>query len=186
MPLYTKTGDDGTTGLFGGERVNKDSLRIDACGTVDELNCVIGQAVAICQFDELAKTLQSIQNHLFELGAHLATPDNRSLKSPSQCPKISTEHVRKIERMIDQFDETLPPLRQFILPTGSELASRLHLARAVARRAERRCVTMASAESLEQEIVIYLNRISDLLFTLARCANQFQQIEDVPWKSLVD
>ena len=186
MPLYTKTGDDGTTGLFGGERVNKDSLRIDACGTVDELNCVIGQAVTICQFDELAKMLQSIQNRLFELGADLATPDNRSVKSSSRCPKISPEHVREIERTIDQFDQTLPPLRQFILPTGGELASCLHLARAVARRAERRCVALASAEPIEQEIVIYLNRISDLLFTLARCANQLEQIEDIPWQPLAD
>lgn len=179
MKIYTKTGDEGTTGLFGGKRVTKDSPRIAAYGDVDELNALLGLAAAETKHEPVRKTLGEIQVSLFTLGAQLA--------SPSQDPKIevlTSAHIDAIERQIDAISETLPVLKTFILPGGAKTAAVLHLARTVCRRAERSTVHLASLpqEQVDRWILIYLNRLSDFLFTLARLANQLEKVEDVPWK----
>lgn len=179
MKIYTKTGDEGTTGLFGGKRVPKDSPRIAAYGEVDELNALLGLAAAETPHDLLRKTLTDIQVNLFTLGAQLA--------SPSSDPKIevlTASHIDGIERQIDAISQTLEPLKTFILPGGSRTAALLHLARTVCRRAERGTVHLTSlpGEQVDRWILIYLNRMSDFLFTLARLANQLEKVEDVPWK----
>ena len=183
MKLYTKKGDDGSTSLFGGRRVGKDDARIEAIGTVDELNSFIGHAVQCCRFDELSRTLQLVQNLLFDLGTELASPPQAATDSAdAQPPRITGAHVELMEKAIDHVDAALPPLTRFILPGGSDLACRLHQARAVCRRAERCCVALCRAESAEDQTVVFLNRLSDLLFAMARSANQLEGVEDVPWK----
>jgi len=179
--IYTKTGDDGTTGLFGGERVAKDSLRIEAYGTVDELNAVLGTALACAMPEELREELLAISADLFTLGADLATP----LEPPSQyhIPRIVREHIDELERSIDRHDELLAPLKVFILPGGSPAAAALHHARTVCRRAERHVVALAKAEDVGPFAVKYVNRLSDYLFTVARTANRMLGIADVPWTS---
>lgn len=179
MKIYTKTGDEGTTGLFGGKRVAKDSPRIAAYGDVDELNALLGLAAAETRHEPIRKALTDVQVCLFTLGAQLA--------SPSADPKIevlTSKHIDAIERQIDAISETLPPLKTFILPGGSKPASLLHLARTVCRRAERATVHLASLpqEQVDRWLLIYLNRLSDFLFTLARLANQLESVEDVPWR----
>lgn len=179
MALYTKTGDDGTTGLFGGSRVSKDEPRIAAVGTVDELNSVLGLALCAAAENKLIRDiLTPIQSRLFELGADLATP--RSV-SPETVPRIGQAHVAELEKWIDEVSRSLPELRQFVLPGGSELSARLHVARTVCRRAERACVALGRKEKLEPGVVVYLNRLGDLLFALARWANQVAGVKDVPW-----
>ncbi len=179
MKIYTKTGDEGTTGLFGGKRVAKDSPRIAAYGDVDELNALLGTAAASSRHKPIVGALTDIQVALFTLGAQLA--------SPSTDPKIAvitSAHIDAIERQIDAISETLEPLRTFILPGGSPTASLLHLARTVCRRAERSTVHLAAlpGEQVDRWLLIYMNRLSDFLFTLARLANQLEKIADVPWK----
>ncbi len=180
MKIYTKTGDSGDTGLFGGPRVRKDSPRIEAYGTVDELNAVLGLARAESLPAEIDTLLYRIQNELFDLGAELATPDaeQRGLRS------IGTSQIAALEQAIDQAESQLAPLREFILPAGSRGAAQLHVARTVCRRAERRLVTLAAAqgEQLAAEPIVYLNRLSDLLFVLARAANQATGVADISWK----
>lgn len=182
MNLYTRTGDDGSTGLIGGQRVSKDHLRIDAYGTVDELNAHLGlAAVALSgQTSELAPKLQAVQNELFALGAVLATPPGS--KYAASAPPIRPEWATRLEREIDAATEQLPPLRQFILPGGSELAARLHIARTVCRRAERLIVSLHRLEPLEPVLLTYLNRLSDWLFIQARRANQLAGQPDRPWE----
>ncbi len=178
--IYTKTGDDGTTGLFGGRRVPKNSARIEAYGTVDELNSTIGLCGAACEYDWLRSFLQTIQQRLFVLGADLATPlDTRSNYA---IPRIEAEDVTALEHAIDEQDAKLPPLKRFILPGGSELAARFHLARTVCRRAERTLVSLGLLEEIGPHDVIFLNRLSDLLFELARRANQLAGVSDVEWE----
>jgi cob(I)alamin adenosyltransferase len=177
--IYTKTGDDGTTGLFGGGRVRKDSARIEAYGTVDELDSVIGLCRAVGTNDWINPLLQQIQDNLFVLGADLATP--LETRSNYKIPRITEEDSKRLEQAIDEHTAQLPPLKHFIHPGGCELAARLHLARTVCRRAERRLVTLAAEEEIGKYDVIYLNRLSDLLFTLARRANQFADVSDVEW-----
>lgn len=168
--IYTKTGDDGTTGLIGGERVPKDSLRIETCGTVDELNALLG-VVRSCGLDEGTESiLHRIQDHLFTLSANLAVMDGES-GTRYKVPLVTDENVAALERDIDQTQAAMEPLRQFVLPGGSKAAALLHLARTVARRAERRCVSLAGKEAVQPQIIRYLNRLSDLLFTLACRAN---------------
>lgn len=181
MKLYTRTGDDGTTGRFGGERVAKDALCVEASGTIDELNCHIGLALTACRAGELAAALTSVQERLFELGADLATPRATTNDQAKQPPRLGPEHVADLERMIDEACAPLPAMRTFILPGGSELAARLHVARAVCRRAERLGVALGRIEPIAREPLIYLNRLSDLLFALARRANQLAGIADTPW-----
>jgi cob(I)alamin adenosyltransferase len=179
MKIYTKTGDGGDTSLFGGQRVPKDALRIEAYGTVDELNSVLGLALADGPGADVRSVLLRIQRELFGLGADLATP--RSLHRKN-IRRIEPRDSRRLEREIDKFDALLPPLHSFILPGGSPLASRLHFARTVCRRAERIVVRLSRNEDIGEGMTMYLNRLSDLLFVLARYANHTVDIPDVRWK----
>lgn len=186
MKLYTRTGDDGSTGLFGGQRVIKDDLRVEAYGTVDELNSLLGIAISVCDHQPVADALVTAQHRLFDLGSDLATPRSEDDDPPDPAQglvrRISDADITEIEAMIDRACADLPELKQFILPGGTELAARLHLARTVCRRAERRCVTLSTQVNLGPHGVQYLNRLSDLLFALARQANHLSGLEDVPWQ----
>ncbi len=185
MKLYTRTGDDGSTGLFGGGRVGKDHPRIEACGCVDELNAALGLAAIACDPGsapgaELRGILDRLQSRLFDLGADLATPlDSRHRE---KIRPIGAGDVAEAEAWIDRIDAGNEPMRQFILPGGTEPAARLHLARAVCRRAERRLVSLGRSEPLNPQAVIYLNRVGDLLFAMARRANRDAGVPDVPWR----
>ena len=179
MKIYTKTGDDGTTGLFGGERVSKSAVRIEAYGTVDELNAVLGLAVFHVQDKHLKDLLLELQHDLFILGADLATS---SSASSDRVQRISPEAVVRIEKMIDELEDNLEPLKNFILPGGGRGASYLHLARNVCRRGERLIVKLASEETIGSTVVQYVNRLSDFLFVLARYSNHVEGIPDIIWK----
>ncbi len=189
MKIYTKTGDEGQTGLFGGQRVSKASLRIEAYGVVDELNSILGTvraqlAASVHPDAELDETLALIQNDLFVLGADLATPLRAPGDEPTGWvpPRIEASHVARIESAIDRADGELPPLKHFILPGGTLAAGALHHARTVCRTAERRTVALAQEEPIGEQPVIYLNRLSDLLFTLARLTNERSGIDEVEWR----
>lgn len=181
MKIYTKTGDQGKTSLFGGERVWKDNLRLNAYGSVDELNAVIGCAICEIKNCELIDTLKSIQNELFIVGSDLATPLDKSNKN-FVIPRISDEHISRLEKLIDRFNEQIPELKQFILPGGTKGAAFLHLARTVCRRVEREVVTLAREVEIDAYLTIYLNRLSDLLFVLSRFENFSNNTPDVEWK----
>lgn len=190
MKIYTKTGDTGETGLFGGQRVQKDDPRVEAYGTVDELNSFIGWCVLSCHGSnqpELAKLLTGIQSRLFEIGADLATPrtqDGEDVgEALSSVPRVTAEQVAELEKQIDAATAEIPAMTSFILPGGTELASRLHITRTVCRRAERLAVVLDHQQPIGEYVVQYLNRLSDLLFTLARKANHDAGIEDTPWRS---
>jgi cob(I)alamin adenosyltransferase len=163
--VYTRTGDGGKTALVGGARVSKASPRVEAYGEVDELNSVIGLARARLSDPEIDEVLSLIQNDLFTLGADLASP------SDINVPRIEESFVKTLEEFSDRFLAELEPLKEFILPGGTEAGATLHVARTAARRAERRAVALADAEELNAETIIYLNRLSDLLFILARVVN---------------
>jgi cob(I)alamin adenosyltransferase len=178
MKIYTKTGDTGETGLFGGPRVRKDCPRIEAYGTVDELNAVLGLARAEALSSDVDLLLARVQNELFELGAELATPDAQGKKTAT----LGEENVAALEAAIDRHEALLPPLKQFILPGGTRAAALMHLSRTVCRRAERRLITLAAAEQVSPNLIIYLNRLSDLLFVLARSVNHSASRADVPWQ----
>jgi len=181
MKIYTKTGDAGTTGLFGGPRVSKDDVRICAYGSVDELNAVLGIARSTPLTDSLDAMLAQVQHQLFSIGAELATPnpEEHDLKWDGE------PHVSQLEQWIDAMEGDLPPLRSFILPGGSPQAAHLHLARTVCRRVEREIVSLSHNPRVSDvsNIIIYLNRLSDMLFVMARRANQYQNVADVPWES---
>lgn len=181
MKVYTKTGDDGSTALFGGDRVSKTHPRIAAYGTVDETNAALGMARAALQgSDELAKAdslLARLQNELFVLGGDLAAP--RETTYP--IPRIEAHHVRQLEEDIDELTEELPPLKHFVLPGGTPAAAALHLGRTVSRRAERLVVETAVLEEVSLDALQYLNRLSDLLFTLARWVNRTAGVEEPVW-----
>lgn len=183
MKLYTRRGDQGSTDLFGGTSTSKDSLRVVAYGAVDELNSCIGLAASACEDMQLSAIMRQIQSRLFEVGADLATPGSQPDRQSVQerIPRVEPQQIQEVEQHIDALCNSLAPIRSFILPGGSELASRLHLARTVCRRAERQCVTLMHAESMGSEVIAYLNRLSDLLFAMARKANQLTKCEDVPW-----
>lgn len=180
MKIYTKTGDLGQTGLFGGPRVAKDTPRIEAYGTVDELNAVLGVVRASGPAEVFERPLARVQNQLFDLGAELASPEPMKFGLPG----VPDEHITALEREIDAWEIDLAPLRQFILPGGTLAASQLHVARTVCRRAERRVITLAATpnETVDQQIIIYLNRLSDWLFVLARAVNHHSGIPDTPWQ----
>jgi len=180
MKIYTRTGDSGDTGLFGGPRVRKDHARIEAYGTIDELNAVLGMVRAQELTPELSTLLETFQNDLFTLGAELATPD----PGQHETPRVAEDDVARLEKQIDHLEALLPPLKQFILPSGNSAGTTLHLARAVCRRAERRVVTLQEidTEVVSTTILVYLNRLSDLLFVLARFANQQAGEPEVPWQ----
>lgn len=179
--IYTKTGDDGTTGLAGGRRVPKDALRVETYGTVDELNASLGAALAVGLEPTLAADLAQIQQELFHLGAELATP--LAPGDAATGPRIETRHVLALEARMDALNERLGPLENFILPGGSPGAAHLHLARAVCRRAERLAVRLAREETVGSEVVRYLNRLSDALFVMARAENVYRGTDDVLWNS---
>jgi cob(I)alamin adenosyltransferase len=179
MRIYTKTGDDGTTGLFGGARVAKTSLRVEAYGTVDELNSVIGLARAEAPGRELDELLDAIQDDLLCLGAEIATVAGK--ESSLKSRRIGGEAISRLEAAIDANEASLEPLQNFILPGGARSAAALHLARTVCRRAERRLLAAAEEGALNGDLVVYLNRLSDLLFVLARRANQLAGVKDVVW-----
>jgi cob(I)alamin adenosyltransferase len=222
MKIYTRTGDDGSTGLFGGGRVGKSDPRIECYGTIDELNAAIGLAAAAvdrvtasakadptpnalgeslreiqsakadptngapgggvgsASADVLHASLREIQHELFNIGSHLATPPDSP--SADKLPALQDAMISRLEAQMDQADEQLPKLRQFILPAGDETACRLHLARTICRRAERRVVAFAMDRPVPGIIITYLNRLSDWLFVMARLANLRAGVEDVPWK----
>ncbi|MEM9071957.1 MAG: cob(I)yrinic acid a,c-diamide adenosyltransferase [Myxococcota bacterium] len=183
MKIYTKTGDEGTTALFGGARVSKAAPRVWAYGEVDELNSVIGVARAALPKGTMDTLLHRVQSELFDLGAELATVPGRELKG---FVPIDGAAIERLEKDIDEADGRLPPLKTFILPGGALPAAHLHVARTVCRRAERRVAALAVDEPVRSELVIYLNRLSDLLFTLARVANLDANTEDVPWVGTED
>ena len=179
MKIYTKTGDDGTTGLFGAGRVRKDALRVSAYGDVDELNALLGVASTYSDDIEVAAVLERLQSELFTLGAQLATPDPSH--APKNVPVIRDGHIETLESEIDAFDAELEPLRSFILPSGSPLAAALHVARTVCRRAERSLVSLSAHEPVPVEASRYLNRLSDHLFTMARLANKRAGVTETKW-----
>lgn len=177
MKIYTRTGDDGTTGLFGGPRVSKDDLRIAAYGSIDELNASLG----MCRADGLPKQIDEetrrIQHELFAVGAELASPD----ASLSGTVLLEEWTVTRVEQSIDRFERDLPPLKAFILPGGCRASASLHVARCVCRRAERELVRLAKGASVRGTLLKYVNRVSDLLFVLARAANAAENVPDVLW-----
>ncbi len=178
MKIYTKTGDDGTTGLFGGARVKKASVRVDAYGTVDETNAAIGVARAH-GLDALSEgVLQKVQSDLFTLGAELACVPGKEDKL--KMALIDVADIERLEQAIDASEGELEPLKSFVLPGGSPQAAALHVARCVCRRAERAVLSLEDAVA-RREVVVYLNRLSDLLFSFARRANQVAKVADVPW-----
>ena len=181
MKIYTRTGDSGDTGLFGGGRVAKDDQRVEAYGDVDELNAVLGMARAIEPMPRIDELLVLVQRDLFALGALLATPDRDKMAQHLQKARIDEERITQLERLIDDAESELEPLRSFILPGGSPKAAALHVARTVCRRAERRVVTLQRTVEIPSLVVIYLNRLSDLLFTLARLANHRGGAGEVTW-----
>jgi cob(I)alamin adenosyltransferase len=180
--IYTKTGDQGETGLGDGSRVAKDHPRVAACGSVDELNAVLGRLVAGAPDLEpgTAMLLRGIQNDLFDVGADLCVPQAADEK-PGQKLRIQPEYATRLEAAIDDWNSRLQPLKSFILPGGTRAAAWCHLARTVCRRAERDLVTLARSESVNPHVLIYLNRLSDLLFVLARIAND-EGKQDVLWE----
>lgn len=177
MKIYTKTGDDGTTGLFAGGRVSKAHPRVETYGTVDELNSILGAARA--EGAQQIEWLRRVQNDLFHVGADLATPLDAQA---DWVVRTSDEAITWLEQSIDEMTAALPPLQHFILPGGTPAAAQLHIARTVCRRAERHAVTLAELEPITQNAVIYLNRLSDWLFTLARYENQLAGVLEEEWR----
>ncbi len=178
MKIYTKTGDDGTTSLFDGTRVSKDNARVDTYGEVDELNATIGVCIAVLNDSELKGHLLDIQRDLFALGAQLANPKNKKQKSKAD---FNEDKIKKLENLIDKGEAELEPITNFILHGGSLPAATLDLARTICRRAERKLITLSKHESFEPNLLIYLNRLSDLLFMLARVANKRLKVCDIIW-----
>ena len=182
MKIYTRTGDEGETGLFGGPRVRKDAQRVEAYGAVDELNAVLGSAVAALADTGLRAMLIEVQSTLFDLGGELATPTVRERVAAGQlAPQVPVESIERLEGWIDELEEDLEPLTQFILPGGAPAAASLHHARTVCRRAERRAVTLAASEEVSGEALRYLNRLSDFLFVAARSVNHHAGVEEPRW-----
>lgn len=179
--VYTRTGDDGTTALGGGQRVPKDTVRIRAYGTVDELNSVLGAAVAAGLSDRLTEAFATIQNDLFHLGSDLCILEEDKERMP--VPRIETRHVEFLEQTIDALQEDLEPLTNFILPGGCLGAAQLHVGRTVCRRAERLVIELRREEPVGEHVVHYLNRLSDLLFVMARWENHERGHADVTWDS---
>ena len=181
MKIYTKTGDAGDTGLFGGGRTPKNDPRVEAYGDVDELNAALGLARASELMPRIDEVLVPIQRDLFAIGALLATPDRDKMKQHLDKARIDDDRIRELEHAIDDGDAELEPLKAFIIPGGTPKAAALHLARTVCRRAERRVVALRGTVDVPDVVVVYLNRLSDLLFTLARVANRRAGAGEVTW-----
>ncbi len=181
MKIYTRTGDTGDTALFGGGRVPKDHPRVAACGAIDELNAFIGRAIGDVRTDRIRGYLTLIQHDLFTLGSHMASPPTDRGAAGTTLPPFPENRPREMESWIDEADTTLAPLTEFILPGGTAGACALHICRTVCRRAERSAVGVARSDSSAAFSVRYLNRLSDLLFVLARIENQVAGVPDAPW-----
>jgi len=181
MKIYTKTGDQGQTGLFGGGRVSKDDPRVEAYGDVDELNAVLGLARAVEMMPRIDEVLVPIQRDLFSIGALLSTPDLEKMHDHLAKAQVHDGRIGELEQAIDACDKELEPLRAFIVPGGTPKAAALHVARTVCRRAERRVIHLQRDVEIPQIVVVYLNRLSDLLFTLARVANTRAGAGEVTW-----
>ncbi len=181
--IYTRTGDKGDTGLFGGGRVRKDDPRVEAYGEIDELNACLGAAESVIPDPQIKGWIRRIQDELFVLGSELATPDPEAVKK--QIVPVDAEQIAVMEQIIDAADEELEPLRSFILPGGHPGAAQLHLARTVCRRAERRVISFAREAPVREQAITYLNRLSDLLFTLARLVNHRAKVEEPKWTAPV-
>jgi cob(I)alamin adenosyltransferase len=180
--LYTRTGDAGQTSLFGGKRVSKDHQRVVAYGTIDELNSAIGAALAFIRQRRVVGMLQSIQNELFNIGAELASEKAvRRAKGTTATFHLDEQAVEQLEHWTDEFDALVPPLQTFILPSGTSGGAMLHVARTVARRAEREAVTLARSEDINPAVLAYLNRLCDLLFALARYVNKASRRRELAW-----
>ncbi len=182
MKIYTKTGDEGITGLLGNRRIPKDDIRIEAYGTIDELNAVLGLARAEGLDAASDRLIGELQDELFAVGSALADPDPKGRYHNT----IQTKHAVRLEAIIDALESDLPPLTSFILPGGSRPAAQIHLARTVCRRAERLVVRLARQPGgdVPAALIVYLNRLSDLLFVLARALNHRARIADIPWKGI--
>jgi cob(I)alamin adenosyltransferase len=180
MKIYTKGGDNGETGLFGGERVSKDYERIEAYGTIDELNSFIGLAAVEIKDRKIISLLEKIQNYLFILGADLSSPDSEKNKKKI-IPKVTEEFTGNLEKEIDYYDSQNEELKNFIIPGGDKGAALLHICRTICRRAERRVVTLNNKVNIDKNILIFINRLSDLFFVLARYQNKISGIEDKKW-----
>ncbi len=178
--MYTRRGDKGETGLYGSGRVPKESARVEAYGTVDELNSCVGLAVSICEHEEIVESLKRIQSALFTAGADLAT--DLDAASGARVRRIGKEDTRQLEKTVDSLQGKLPQLKAFIVPGGSQLSSTLHVARSVCRRAERRVVALSREEKINPEVIPFLNRLSTCLFNLARYANVLEGFGDELWK----
>ncbi len=181
LKIYTKTGDQGDTGLFGGGRVGKDHPRVEAYGDIDELNAVIGMARSVEMMPRIDEVLAPVQRDLFALGALLATPDHEKMKEQLAKARISDARIAQLEQAIDDGESELEPLKAFILPGGTPKAAALHVARTVCRRAERAIIRLQKDSEVPQIVIVYLNRLSDLLFVLARVANHRAGAGEVTW-----
>jgi cob(I)alamin adenosyltransferase len=181
MKIYTKTGDSGETSLLGGKRVWKDNLRIQTCGTIDELNSIIGLSINEITNSELKEVLQGIQNDLFVIGSDAAMPIG-NVNSKISILRIAENLSEKLESIIDKYDSQLPVLKNFILPGGAKGSALLHFARSVCRRAERNVVALSQVEKINPSIEKYMNRLSDLLFVLARYVNFSNGTSDIIWQ----
>ena len=182
MKIYTGFGDQGKTALFGGETVRKNHLRVEMYGTLDELNSLIGILRNKNQDKNVDSILKNVQNELFTYGSEIATPD--VAKRENFTEQISDTHINALENAIDMFSEKLPTLKKFILPGGSEAASYAHLARTVCRRAERMLISLADQIEIRGQLIIYLNRLSDLFFVIARYENVLNQVDDTVWEGI--
>lgn len=180
MKLYTKTGDKGNTGLIGGTRVSKSDVRLEAYGTIDELNAQIGLLVETGLKQEYIQFLQNMQNLLFTVGSNLATDTSKIDYKTASVMK--EEYVESIEREIDRLDAALPPLEKFIIPGGTQKAAQCHVCRTVARRAERRIVEMNDVFSVDNKVIVYVNRLSDYFFVLSRILLQEDGAKEISWK----
>lgn len=177
MKIYTKTGDGGTTGVQGGKRISKSNLRIKAYGMIDELNANIGLVLSKKFDDDIENLLRNIQNDLFVAGSDLSNPDLTNMKN-----RITTEMVTNVEKTIDRLENELPPITNFILPGGHEVASLIHISRTIARRAETIVISLNEKEKINDECIKFLNRLSDLLFVVARIVNKKNGFNDIIWK----
>jgi cob(I)alamin adenosyltransferase len=182
MKIYTKGGDKGETGLFGGERVPKNSIRIEAYGTIDELNSFISLVLQEAKSEDVKELLNTVQNQLFTVGSDLATPVNEK-NQKYKVPRVPKEFFEYAEKQIDKFDAELEPLQNFILPGGTKAACLLNICRTICRRAERKVVRLNASSEVGENVLIFLNRLSDLFFVLARYENMISGIPDTIWKN---
>lgn len=176
--IYTRTGDSGTTSLVGGTRIDKDNIRLEAYGTIDELNSHVGLLAAEVEYAEVLTNLRSIQNLLFDIGAYLATPADSPYRN--EYP-VSQATIRALEKIIDTLDSQVPPAHNFVLPGGTHASAQAQVARTVCRRAERRIVTLAREVEVSQSVTIFINRLSDYLFVLARWLNYCGECDEIMW-----